>query len=214
MGIGKRKTSGEPLPRLVWDFKACQVYTEFRTNDGGDWHSEQTPIELADFRCVTDLTNLEIGWIAFVTGQGLDTDLVRVRSGKDYSDTRPSDKHQEGFRLIVSIAGVAHELISTAQTLWTAIDQLDDAFLTGVAERPGQLPIIGITGTTKTTLSNKDEIFSPVLAILDWQKRPPELPVEGIPLFKRQKRKDSGAAPSTAPYVRPKPRDMDDEIPF
>jgi hypothetical protein len=218
MGIGKRKTanSGERPPKLVWDCKACQLYTEVRVqDDNGNWHSEQTQIALSDFRGIPDLSTLEIGWIAYLKGVGLDAELVRVRSGKDHGDA-PSADHREGLRLIWSVAGIVYEMISTAGPVWNAVDTLDNEFLAGVAERPGRLPIVGITDTTKITLSNNVDVFAPVFGIIGWQKRPPELPVEGIPLVKRQKRKDNGAAASAspAPYVRPKPKDMDDEIPF
>ena len=85
MGLGKRKTGGgEPLPKLVWDSKASQIYTEVRTNNGREWWSERTPIELGEFRGTPDLPNVEVGWIAYLKGIGLDAKLVRMRGGEDY----------------------------------------------------------------------------------------------------------------------------------
>jgi hypothetical protein len=218
MGLGQRKTGGEPLPRLVWDAKGCQIYTEVRTNSGGnDWFNEQNRIELPEFRGTPDLSNIEKGWIAYVKGKGLDTKLVPVHSGKDHGDA-PSDDHREGLWLIWSVDGAPYEMISTAAPLWDAIDKLDDAFLAGASEHAAQLPIVGIASTTEMTLRNGHVMYGPVFKILDWRLRPRELPAEGIPIFKPiPKKKDATKADNFGPD-KPAPAKRtgtyDDEIPF
>jgi hypothetical protein len=206
----------------VWDATGCQIYTEARVNSGGnDWHNEQTRIELPEFRGTPDLPNIEKGWIAFVKGKGLDTKLVPVRSGKDHGDA-PSEDHREGLRLVWSVDGMPFEMISTAAPVWDAISTLDDEFLAGAAERPGRLPIVGITGTTELTLKNGHVVHAPVFKILDWRLRPRELPSEGIPVFKPlPKKKDAESKPAeSTPPVKPTAsaqnpaRAIDDEIPF
>jgi hypothetical protein len=214
MGLGKRKTGGgEPLAKLVWDSKGGKIYIEVRTNNGRGWWSEQTPIELGEFRGTPDLPNLEVGWIAYLKGIGLDAKLVRVRGGEDYGGC-PSGDHHEGLRLVWSVGGTAHEMISTAAPVWDATDTLDAEFLAGAGEHPGSLPIVGIAESTAITLKNGDVVYAPVFKILDWRLRPPELPPAGIPLFRRAaKKRDDDFGNNTSTRSQSK-ADLDDEIPF
>src|SRR5690242_8899142 len=98
MGLGKRKYDYTPLPKWKFDVMAGHAVITHRAPDElGEWQSEDTVIEPTEFRAVLDLANLEKGWIAFVSGSGVDFHAVSVRSGKDYSDKPPTPKHREGF---------------------------------------------------------------------------------------------------------------------
>jgi hypothetical protein len=86
------------------------------------------------------MPNVEVGWLAFLKGKGRDLRLVRVHSGKDYGPP-PSVEHKECFRLVASLEGVVHEIVSPNSLLWGAFSDLDDAFLAGKDEHHNELPL-------------------------------------------------------------------------
>jgi hypothetical protein len=215
MAIGKRKTDGER--RLNWDFKIGKFVFEDRTRTDSGWENQQTNVENDKFRAVPDLPNLERGWIAYLKGEGLNTVLVPL--GQDYGNP-PSDKHREGLRLIVkmdeSLGGDVREFISTLPAIWDAIDKLHDDYLTGVKEHAGCLPAVDVAATREVP-GRDSPIRVPIFKINGWVPRPFELPIGGIPLFKRAKKADAGSDSQQASesFVRPKPQDsLNDEIPF
>ena len=124
MAIGRRKTDGA-LNKLNWDFRIGKSVLEDRVRTGNGWETEQRNVETDEFRAVFDPENIEVGWIAFVKGEGLNAKLVHV--GEDYGD-RPSNDHKEGLRIVVkmdpALGGDLRELISTSSALWAAVDQL------------------------------------------------------------------------------------------
>jgi hypothetical protein len=212
MGI-KRKYNYAPLPRWNFDVLAGHGVLTHRVKENAEWVNEDTVIEPAKFRGVFDLAHgFEIGWVAYLTGVGLDAHLVNVRSGEDYAAKPPSDKHREGIRLIASFDGTAHELVTTSVKLWDAISALDDSFMEGVKEHPGHLPLVGVDEVIKEKGKNDVNLFVPVFKILKFVPRLKELPLTGIPLFKWQKKKD--VASGGDGYTRPTPQDMNDSVPF
>ena len=124
MAIGRRKTDGA-LNKLNWDFRIGKPVLEDRVRTGNGWETEQRNVETDEFRAVFDPKNIEVGWIAFVKGEGLNATLVHA--GEDYGD-RPSNDHKEGLRIVVkmdpALGGDLRELISTSSALWSAVDQL------------------------------------------------------------------------------------------
>jgi hypothetical protein len=225
MGLGRRMTSGVGLGKWTWDFRSGQSVLEDRLLTLRGWEAEQRNVENNKFRAVLDAENIQLGWIAYLKGEGLNAKLVPL--GQDYSDP-PSDQHKEGLRLVVkmdaSLGGEVRELISTSQTMWSAISQLHDAYLAGVGAHPGCLPAVDIVDTHKET-TPKGPMYSPVFKIVGWAPRPSELPAGGIPLVKRAKKSsgsdsdqanDEFAGPKARDkFARPKVRDeFDDEIPF
>ena len=214
MGIGRRKTSTGNLGKWVWDARAGKSYTEDRVYSERDgWNSEQHPIENDKFRAAFDMANLQVGWIAYLKGEGLNAKLVPV--GEDYGDP-PSDKYKEGLRLLMkmdaSLGGEVRKSVSTWLMVWAAIDALHDEYLAGVANHAGKLPVVDIADTHEET-TKAGTFLTPVFKIVGWLPRPPELPASGIPLVRRVK-KDKADNNGGDNYVRPQSTDMDDEIPF
>jgi hypothetical protein len=166
-----------------------------------------------EFRAVFDLENLQRGWIKFPKGAGPET--VLVPAGADPGDA-PSDDHKEGLRIVVKMAdalgGDVRELMSTAVVLWNAIDDLHDKYLAGVADHPGELPVVTLT-STREMKTQSGTSFVPIFAIADWVPRPAELPLTGIPTSRPRKASTAAkpAAPSRPAAVKD---DLNDEIPF
>jgi hypothetical protein len=211
MAIGRRKTAGS-LGRRDWGFDIGKsIFTDRVYSAVGGWDSEQRQIENDKFRALFDLENLEVGWIGFIKGEGLNTRLVRI--GGDYGDP-PSDKHQEGLRLVIkvdeSLGGELRECISTAVSMWSAIDRLHDDYRAAASAHPGCMPAVDITGTREEGTQNK-RLLVPIFAIVGWQPRPYELPATGLPLIRRVKKAEQTNGGSTRPTVDD---DLKDSIPF
>src|SRR5262249_884389 len=97
---------------------------------------------VADLKAVFDLANLEIGWIRFDAGSP--PSFKMVRAGQEIGNA-PSEKHRQGLRLRVRLAGdkgVAREFSSTAATVWNAIDRLHDEFERNRGKYSGKLPYV------------------------------------------------------------------------
>jgi hypothetical protein len=223
MAFGRRKS--DRLSKWDWDREIGKAVFEDRVCVDNNWENQQRNIENDKFRAVFDLENLQLGWIAFVKGVGVDAHLLHV--GEDYGD-RPSDKHQEGVRLLIktdeSLGGEVRELISTWRILWDALDALHTDFVAQASQHPGCLPNVDIVGTREQS-SKSGTILVPVFKIAGWMPRPFELSVGGIPLVKRAKKGTDTADDSefgvdttkraNGGVKRPAVKDeLADEIPF
>jgi hypothetical protein len=214
MAIGRRKTAGS-IGRWDWGFDIGKSIFTDRVYANGSWDSEQRPIENDKFRGLFDLENLEVGWIAYIKGEGLNAKLVPV--GSDYGNA-PSDKHQEGLRLVIktdeSLGGDLREFISTSVNIWFAIDQLHSAYLTGAGEHPGCLPAVDIVDVRKEGTQSKP-LLTPVFKIAGWQPRPFDLPATGLPLIRRAKKAGNDSEQANGGSARPTVEDeYKDAIPF
>jgi len=168
MSIGKRRGIGSN-PLLKFDARNGAFYRVDRNSNG---EVEQTSI--VDFKAVFDLANLEVGWIRF--DAGAPPSFKMVRAGQDIGNA-PSDKHRQGLRLRVRLAGdkgVAREFSSTAATLWNAIDRLHDEFERNRGKHSGKLPYVRLAKLeqVRTLLG---VVFSPTFEIISWVVRPAEL---------------------------------------
>ena len=188
MAIGRRKTDGS-LNKLNWDFRIGKPVLEDRVRTGNGWETEQRNLETDEFRAVFDPENIEVGWIAFVKGEGLNARLVHV--GEDYGD-RPSNDHKEGLRIVVkmdpALGGDLRELISTSPALWSAVDQLHSDYLADVDKHPNNcLPVVDIADVREQP-THSGAILVPTFKISGWVPRPQDLPAMGIPLIRRVKK--------------------------
>lgn len=113
MAIGRRTSEG--LGAWKWDSKLGRSVLEDRVyTSGSGWAPEQRNIENSKFRALADLPNLQLGWIAYLKGVGLDAKLLPV--GQNYGD-RPTDEHKEGLRLIIKTD-------ASLLTVFAAIDHI------------------------------------------------------------------------------------------
>jgi hypothetical protein len=170
MSIGKRRNIGSN-PLLKFDARSGSFFRVDRNSNG---EVEQTTI--VDLKAVFDLENLQVGWIAFNAGSP--PNFKMVRAGQDIGNA-PSDKHRQGLRVRVRLAGdkgVAREFSSTAATLWNAIDRLHDEFERDRGKHSGKLPYVRLAKLeqVRTLLG---VVFSPMFEIISWVVRPSELTV-------------------------------------
>jgi hypothetical protein len=171
MSIGRRRGTGSN-PLLKFDARNGSFYRVDRNVNG---EVEQTT--MVDFKATFDLANLEVGWIRFDAGSA--PSFKMVRAGQDIGNA-PSEKHRQGLRLRVKLAGdkgIAREFSSTAATLWNAIDRLHDEFERNRGKHAGKLPYVRVAKLeqVRTLLG---VVFSPTFEILSWIVRPVELTTE------------------------------------
>ena len=158
MSLGKRKSGNDFLPALKYDARVGQMILQDRVFVDGQWAPEQRVVT-DNFRAVFDLENLQRGWIEFPKGGAPKT--VLVPAGVDPGDP-PSDEHKEGLRIVVKmddvLGGDVRELMSTAVTLWNAVDDLHDKYLAGVDDHPGELPVVTLTGTRERKTQRRHKL--------------------------------------------------------
>src|SRR5262249_61156001 len=99
-----------------------------------------------------------------------------VRAGQDIGNA-PSDKHRQGLRLRVRLAGdkgVAREFSSTAATLWNSINRLHDEFERNRGKHSGKLPYVRLA-TLQQVKHPLGIVFRPTFEITNWVVGPPAL---------------------------------------
>jgi len=225
MAIGKRKYNGggDYLAIAKWDARLGQIYLEDRAYvRGRGFEKEQRNVPTNEFRAAFDMENLQTGWFLFAAGTPPDMRLFRV--GHDIGDA-PSDAHRQGLRLLIkpdeSLGGGVRELISTAEALWYAIDDLHGQYLAGVAAHAGCLPVVDIAEVREERAKNS-VAYAPVFKIVGWLPRPPELPAGGIAHATKVTKtaapdQNFGRDDPATDFARMSVKDdadFDDEIPF
>lgn len=191
MALGIQTESGggaDRTPLVKYNAKAGRVYRVDRSQDGqGAWVTDEVEITQG-FSFVPDLANIEVGWCLFAAGQAPDMKMVRI--GETLPD-RPSDKHKQGFRLMVKLGkasgGDVRELAGTAKALIGPIDDLHTKYEAGVKDNPGKLPIVNMTGSNTIvtqTPEGKTSSYAPIFEITKWVDRPAELTAGAAPVEK------------------------------
>ena len=203
MSLGLRKSIANILPRAKYDARIGQIYLEDRVQDiNGKWEPEQRNLPRETFRAVFDLENVVIGHMDFPKGSPPD---IRVLSHDGDWPDPPTTRHKLGVRLLMllddDLGGGVRELMSTSIGFLNGLDRLHDLFEDGQLKHPDMLPVVTFVDALKVEMPNGTS-FEPVFGIESWVERPDELPPDGIPLSKVEKKPTKQVA------------GMDDEIPF
>lgn len=175
---------GDRVAVIKYDARAGRIFRLDRTQDAnGEWQSDQPEITTG-FQAIMDLENIQVGYLAFPAGAAPQMSLVKL--GEPIGE-KPSDLHKPGFRVIMKLGKVSggdvREMASNAQVSVTAMDDLHNLYVKGVAENPGKLPIVTLASTTPIVTKGKDKDgrpqtstnYQPVWSIVKWIDRPPEL---------------------------------------
>jgi hypothetical protein len=180
LGINTESVAGDILPICKYDARAGRFFRIDRINDQGNWVKEEH--EITDkFTAIMDLENIEVGWMNFETGGAPDFQLVAL--GQD-AGQRPSDKHREGFRVMLKLAKHVggeepiREFSACAKAVIGGFDALHDAYVAGAKANPGKLPVVKLAKTQPITTGSgakKSTNYAPVFEITSWVSRPQDL---------------------------------------
>ncbi len=194
-------SSADIIPIVKYDARAGRAVRVDRSNTGAGWAAEQTDIT-SGFKAVFDMENIETGWMSFGAGRAPDFKLVPL--GQD-PGPRPSEDHREGFRVMLKLSkesgGDVREFCSMAKVAINGFDALHNAYLAGVKENAGKLPVVALKAS-KPVVSGSGQMkstnYQPVFEVTGWTARPSDL------VFRP---KSSNGASRTAP----KPADVSPE---
>ncbi len=196
-------SSADIIPIVKYDARAGRAVRVDRTNTGAGWAAE--PVDITSgFKAVFDMENIEVGWMCFNTGGAPDFKLAPLGTS---AGEKPSDNHREGFRLMLKLGKESggdtpvRELSSVAKVVIRGFNKLHDAYLAGVKENAGKLPVVALKASTPVVSGaglHKSTNYEPVFEITGWTARPADL------VFRP---KSNGASAATAP----KPADVSPE---
>lgn len=198
MALGFAKASSNDfLPSLRFNAVSgdCIVAGATKNADGTSWDKFEHEVKFPA-KFVADFENIEIGWILF-SAQGPNFALSKI--GEPMPD-RPSDKHKQGFRLV--LFSKEHGLVTfsnSSNTVKDVMDDVHDAYLSGKDKNAGKMPVLEFKGVEKFAVKTKEgskNYKKPVISIVSWVEKP-----EGM------KAKEAEVASAPAPVV-----DDDDEF--
>jgi hypothetical protein len=208
LGINYESTGGDFLPIVKFDCRAGRMFRRDRAN------GENTDVDITrSFKAVVDLENLETGWMNFDTGGA--PEFAMAVFGKAAVPDKPSDKHRLGVRLVLKLhkdcGGDVREFAGNAKSLVRGVDGLHDAYLAGVKENQGKLPVVVLEDTTPITTgegARKSTNYAPVFKIVNWVSRPEDLvhePRSSSAAPAAAKATNAGSPPSTGSTRVPPP---------
>lgn len=185
MGINTESSpEGGFMGYVQYDAKAGRMFRPDRSQDSsGGWQTEKTEIT-GEFQAVMDFENLKVGWIAYPAGSAPIMNLVPL--GEPFPARPEGDKFKQGFQMIVKLGaacgGEVRTFSHTAKAVLGPIDELHDAYVAGVKDNPGKLPVVKLDKTVPIVTGSGDKkstSYGPVFSIVKWVDRPAELNGEG-----------------------------------
>jgi len=183
LNLPQRGSGEDRTPIVKYDARAGRLFRVDRTQADGSWDTntvEITPV----FQAVMDLEHIELGWLYFPTNGAPEIEVAPY--GKPLPP-KPSDKHRPGFRVHMKLGkqagGDIREMAANAQASINGMDDLHDAYLKGVKDNAGKLPVVQLDKTTPIITTGKgqdgkpvsSQNYQPVWKIVGWAARPPEL---------------------------------------
>lgn len=166
--------SGDFLPPFKWNAQAgIATIKRSEKNAQGGWDKTEEDVNIP-IKLVVDFENAEQGWIRILGG--VDFKMAKLGQPKP---AQPTPDHKLGFRVNVfgkqlGLAAFSH----TAKCVIAEINTLHDAYLAGLKQNAGKLPVVEIKGTKKVESQTKEgvKIYRvPAWSIVSWVDRPAEM---------------------------------------
>ena len=215
LNIGSGATGGDFLPIVKYDARAGRIFRADRV-DG-----VTTPHDITrNFKAVFDFENIEIGWISFVAGSAPDFQMVPFGAALGQ---KPTADHKQGIRFVIKLAaecgGDLREIAGTSGAFLRGIDDLHNAYVAGLADNAGKLPVVKLIDTLPIEAGSgakKSTNYQPVFEIAGWVKRPADLAAKSAAPAKATEASAARSAPASTGSTRAAPPkvapadDMDD----
>lgn len=170
---------GDFTPVLKYDARAGRAFRVDRSQDaGGAWQTDNVEVTNG-LTMVMDLENIQVGWLLFASGVAPQMTLVPLGSPLP---PKPSDQHKQGFKMLLKLGkssgGDVREFAATSKAVLGAVDEIHTAYLSGLKDNPGKLPVVALTGTKAIESKGqgqKSVNYAPIFEIKSWIDRPAEL---------------------------------------
>jgi hypothetical protein len=195
-------SASDIIPIVKFDARSGRI---FRRDFVGSGEYDNVDITRS-FRAVVDMENIEVGSIAFGSGA---PQFALVPLGQR-PPSPPSPEHKQGARMMLKLAkevgGDIREIASTAKAFLRGLDELHNAYLAGVIDNPGKLPIVILKDTIGITTgegAKKSTNYQPIFEITAWVARPADLVFVGR--AQAPQAAPAPAAPGRAPVTGSKP---------
>jgi hypothetical protein len=212
LGLSIGSGGGDIKPFLKYDAKAGRLFRVDRVQQSDGSFASDTVEITNTAQMVMDLANIRVGWINF-TSQGPIRRLAML--GKEPMPPRPEEKgtdgkpaFKQGFELDLVLNTGANGgnpsprvLSSTAGCVIEAMDVLHDAYSSAPESKSGKLPVVRITGVSKSGQSTN---YKPELAIVSWIDRPTSL-AAGTQTASPKTAPTTGSTEVKAPPPQPDP---------
>lgn len=170
---GDPSASGDFAKRIEYNSKAGRAYRVDRVETPAGWETVKTELQMP-FGVAIDLEDIEVGWAHFAAGSAPSFQFVKLRDLITQTATypaRPSDQHQESFRVRVWNSDVLgddpREFSSTAKAVRVPFDLLHDQWTAEKDQNPGKVPWVVFTGVNAETNKHGTN-YAPVFQITDW----------------------------------------------
>lgn len=193
-GFNYESNAGDIVPVLKFDARAGRFFRVDRA-DGVN-----NPVDITQgFKAVMDFENIEVGYINFPAGAAPEFRMVPIGSTMPEN---PGGKFRQGIRMMLKLGkesgGDIREIATTAKAVLSSFDSCHTAYVNGLKENAGKLPVVELETTVPVVTQGRDERgnpvkttnYSPVFKIVSWVKRPDDLVF--VP-------KGGGSAPAAAP---------------
>ena len=178
-GINLNSSSGDIRAIIKYDARAGRIQRMDR-EDGVTIPTDIT----TNFTALFDFENAEKGWL-FFAATGPDFKLVPLEPINGLWPEQPSDKHRQGVKIPLKLAGDCggdvRDIATVAKVSLQGLNQLHDAYLAHRNAHPGQLPIVILRSTRPITTGtgvHKSTNYEPQFEITGWAPRPADLPAK------------------------------------
>ena len=182
MALGFAKTTGDSfLPSFRFNAVSGDAVVAGSTKDadGSTWNKFENEITFP-VKFIFDFENLEVGWLHFAaTGPS----FALVKLGERMPE-KPSLDHKQGFR--IHMYNKEHGLVTFAnssKTVAEPMDALHDAYLQGIKDNTGKVPVVEIKGVKKVSIKTKEGAKNykhPDWSIVGWVARPEAMDTKKI----------------------------------
>lgn len=200
-GFNYESSGGDIIPIVKFDARAGRFFRIDRS-DGVN-----NPVDITtSFKAVMDFENIEVGFINFPAGSAPEFKVAPI--GQPMPEN-PGGKFRQGIRMMLKLGkdcgGDVREIASTAKAVLGAFDACHTAYLAGLKENPGKLPVVALETTIPIVTQGRDEKgnavkttnYAPVFKIASWVDRPADL------VFSPKNGGDAAPAPVQAVHAAP-----------
>lgn len=164
-------------PRVKWDVKQGRFFRIDRTEDNGQWSTDEVELEGEAATFLLNIHSTVIGWAHLQQGQAPQEIMVPLTPGEPappkpaWPKATPSVEMQ--VKLCQAAGGEVRQMATTSMALRAAMSEMYSTVAQAPEHAAGKVPAVRITGKTsqKTKFGTN---HTPVFEVISWHDRPEE----------------------------------------